>query len=131
MVPLGYPADSRAVPLRFGRRRNFSTRNKAEQLSVRDEVVPSRRGSVFARGGATRAGTSAARLSDAVRWFRGKARPIESARVVPTVVRMRCHGDLHPGEVLYTGRDFVIIDFEGKQARPPAERRRKRADWST
>ena len=44
-----------------------------------------------------------------------------------SVVRMRCHGDLHLGQVLYTGKDFVIIDFEGEPARALSERRRKRA----
>ena len=42
-------------------------------------------------------------------------------------MRIRCHGDYHLGQVLFTGKDFYIIDFEGEPARPISERRIKRS----
>jgi maltose alpha-D-glucosyltransferase / alpha-amylase len=42
-------------------------------------------------------------------------------------MKIRTHGDYHLGQVLFTGRDFIIIDFEGEPARSFSERRLKRS----
>jgi maltose alpha-D-glucosyltransferase/alpha-amylase len=36
--------------------------------------------------------------------------------------RIRCHGDLNLGQVLFTGKDFVFLDFEGDPGAPTSER---------
>jgi maltose alpha-D-glucosyltransferase/alpha-amylase len=41
--------------------------------------------------------------------------------------KIRIHGDYHLGQALYTGKDFVILDFEGEPARPLSERKLKRS----
>jgi len=47
-------------------------------------------------------------------------RPLSSSRI-------RCHGDLHLGQVLIAGREPVFIDFEGEPVRSLGERRTKRS----
>jgi maltose alpha-D-glucosyltransferase/alpha-amylase len=40
--------------------------------------------------------------------------------------RIRCHGNLGLGELLFTGKDFAVIDFEGEPGQSLGERRVKR-----
>jgi maltose alpha-D-glucosyltransferase / alpha-amylase len=44
-----------------------------------------------------------------------------------TAMRIRCHGNLHLGHVLHTGKDFFIIDFEGEPGWTLSQRRIKRS----
>ena len=41
-------------------------------------------------------------------------------------MRIRCHGDLHAEQVLVTGDDLMITDFEGQPIQPISQRRLKR-----
>jgi maltose alpha-D-glucosyltransferase/alpha-amylase len=41
--------------------------------------------------------------------------------------KIRIHGDYHLGQVLFTGKDFTVIDFEGEPSRSISERKLKRS----
>src|SRR5581483_5900869 len=51
------------------------------------------------------------------------------AVTAPTIggFRIRTHGDYHLGRLLYTGKDFVVIGFEGDLGRTVEDRRVKRS----
>jgi len=69
--------------------------------------------------------------ADAHRLLQLEAEVIKKARVTLsgrfTGVRTRYHGMLHLGQVLYTGKDFVILTSEGESVRSAADRRVKRS----
>ncbi|MDD5126734.1 MAG: putative maltokinase, partial [Dehalococcoidales bacterium] len=69
--------------------------------------------------------------ADAQRVLEQEASIIERFQLIRNkkigAARIRIHGDYHLGQVLYTGKDFAIIDFDGEPARPLSERRLKRS----
>jgi maltose alpha-D-glucosyltransferase/alpha-amylase len=66
-------------------------------------------------------------LAGALRKRRGAllARIRAATPAAADLVKTRCHGDLHLGQVMAASDDFFIIDFEGEPSRPLAERRAK------
>src|SRR5438876_4273755 len=79
------------------------------------------------------------KLPDLSRGFRDEAREVlaEQKEILArekglldrraNAAKIRIHGDYHLGQLLYTGKDFVILDFEGEPARPLSDRKMKRS----
>ncbi len=44
-----------------------------------------------------------------------------------TAAKIRCHGDYHLGQVLRTGDDYILLDFEGEPAKSLADRLAKQS----
>jgi len=57
--------------------------------------------------------------------FYNRFKPLLDRKI--STLRIRIHGDYHLGQLIFTGKDFQIIDFEGEPARPVSERRIKRS----
>ena len=69
--------------------------------------------------------SAAQRVLECERDVRQRFRALRDRRI--TALCTRIHGDYHLGQVLYTGKDFIIIDFEGEPARPISVRRLKQS----
>jgi maltose alpha-D-glucosyltransferase/alpha-amylase len=65
----------------------------------------------------------AQRVIDLEQEIVGRYRPLFERRL--TAKRTRIHGDYHLGQALWTGKDFIIFDFEGEPAIALSERRLK------
>ncbi len=70
-----------------------------------------------------RARGAAEQLLGAEGALREVLRPLRGTRV--QCDRIRLHGDFHLDQILFTGKDFSFIDFEGDPSRPASERRIK------
>ncbi|MEO8163922.1 MAG: putative maltokinase, partial [Betaproteobacteria bacterium] len=95
----------------FRKRASAETTNTLELLRARLRQLPE----------GTQADANA--LLDASRTL--QSRIAAAASDVKEGLKTRYHGDYHLGQVLVTGNDFVIIDFEGEPARSFDERRAK------
>ncbi len=70
----------------------------------------------------------AKRLADTVTRARGRLEALLDFTSDGDLGRkMRTHGDLHLGQILATGDDVRILDFEGEPGRPLTEARRKQS----
>ena len=79
-----------------------------------------------AQGAGTPAG-GRSRRRQGLDWPRDAAATVDPGEGARSTRAIRTHGDFHAGQVLWTGKDFVFIDFEGEPGGPLSERRHKRS----
>jgi maltokinase len=70
--------------------------------------------------------------TEGVEPIRGRGEEVrERLRLISNVGTLgrviRTHGDYHLGQVIWNGRDWIVLDFEGEPARSLRERRQKRS----
>ena len=99
------------------------------QISLSQEMTgAARRALLFASRAKLPDGAQAAALSELLKRKDSILRTFDRLRSLNIdSVKCRIHGDYHLGQVLYTGKDFVVIDYEGEPARALSERRLKRS----
>ena len=92
-------------------------------LGLLNQTLPALRQQLTALPGDVRVVADAVLEREAV--IRRKLRLVRERKI--EALRVRCHGHYHLGQVLYTGKDFIIIDFEGQPTRPLGVRQLKQA----